>query len=61
MPTPLRTVRVPDSRWGRALSIAKRRQESLSAVINEALDAYIAEHDSSYAASDSSRQSEQTL
>lgn len=45
MPTPLRAVRVPTERWGRALAIAKRRGESLSQIINDALDRYIAEHE----------------
>jgi predicted transcriptional regulator len=41
---PLRTVRVPDDVWRRALAVARSRDESLSQVIRRALERYVQRH-----------------
>lgn len=43
--TPLRNVRVADDLWRRALAVARKRGETLTAVICEALRRYVAEHE----------------
>lgn len=42
--TPTRTVRVDDEIWLPALAIARDRDETLSTVMRDALEAYIKEH-----------------
>ena len=41
---PVRTVRVTDDLWWRALAIAKQRDESLSDVLRAALERYVKRH-----------------
>lgn len=43
--TPVRNLRVSDDVWERALAIARRNGETITAVIVRALEAYIAKHD----------------
>lgn len=42
--TRLRNVRVPDEEWDAAMEIARRRGETLSDVIRQALTRYVARH-----------------
>ncbi len=42
---PLRTVRVPDDLWQRALAVARARDEALSQVIRSALERYVRRHE----------------
>lgn len=44
MPTPLRNIRVNDELWRAAAETAKRRGESLTAVIVAALERYVKRH-----------------
>lgn len=39
--TKLRNVRVPDSLWDSAMSLARSRGETVTSVITEALQAYV--------------------
>lgn len=40
-----RAIRVDDLLWAKSLAVAKRRNESVSAVIRQALQDYIAKHE----------------
>lgn len=41
MPTPHRTIRVPDEVWDRAVAKAAKDETTLSALINEFLKEYV--------------------
>jgi predicted DNA-binding protein len=43
--TPKRSIRIPDELWQAALAVAKRRGETLNAVIRAALERYVAEEE----------------
>lgn len=45
MPTPVRTVRVPDELWERALAAAEANDDNLSRVMVAALTRYVRTHE----------------
>jgi len=51
--TPRRTVRVPDELWQAAQRVAAARDESVTDVVNRALEAYVRRHAASSSQSDS--------
>lgn len=44
MPVPLRNFRVPQDTWDLALAVTKRRGETISGVLTDALERYLKRH-----------------
>lgn len=44
MPAPLKNIRVPQDTWNLALAVTKRRGETVSGILVDALERYLKRH-----------------